>query len=329
MSLEENFITELEEAVDKIEVEKSSENTDEDRDENSDDQNQKEDNQDVLDDKNEKDEPEEGKSEEDISKGGSEEDSSSDDSGLAEKEISDYVLTKAVMAGISLENARNFPSEEALLNVIANVEEMSQELARKQEQNAVSQKSKEQKESILDSLPKLNPDDYEPEVIQMFDALKVVIGKQQEQIESFKNQQQSFIETSQQSNVREVERWFDSQVKSLGGDFSEALGEGGYRTLSPGSSQFAKRDAIAQQMAVMLAGYNATGIEPPPREQVFDAAVRIVLKEEFANRKNKSLADKLKKREGQHISRASGQKGKKSQSPIDETVELINQKFFS
>lgn len=250
------------------------------------------------------------------------------------KTVSDFAIEKAVQAGISLEDARSFPSEESLLRVVANLDVVQQEQARLEEQIAASTAAAaakdvgDQEGDIFAALPKLDPEDYSPEVIKMFDTFREVIIKQQETLKRFEEQQQTTTLASQQVAAQEVEQWFDTEIKNLGDGFSGALGTGGYGSLVPGSPQLAKRNAIAEQMAITLKGYEANGLTPPPREKVFDAAARFVLQDEFAQKRSKELADELKKRQGQHISRASGQKNQHSQSSEEETAALIDKKFF-
>ncbi|KKL14039.1 hypothetical protein LCGC14_2519760, partial [marine sediment metagenome] len=117
------------------------------------------------------------------------------------------------------------------------------------------------------------------------------------------------------------------QVKDLGEEFKEALGEGAGRSLTPGSSQVAKRDEIAQQMTIQLAGYKAMGMEPPPREQVFDSAVKVVLPKERTRSTRRSLGEKLKTRSGQHLNRVSGNRTKQTMTPEEAAAAAIDKKF--
>lgn len=238
-------------------------------------------------------------------------------------DISDAAIEEAVRAGIPLSQARQFSSEEALRNVVQSIND-ALDFGKEDE----GEDGKEVK-SPLDELPELNPDDHDPSVIKMFEAMKGVIQKQQETLDSFRSQQEQATRASQETAAKEVEQWFDKQVESLGEDFADALGSGAYATLDRGSSQFANRDKIAQQMAVMMAGYQATGQELPPREEVFDAAARVVLRDEFASQREKQVGKKLAKRAGTHVSRVSGKSQKKNQSPFEATAALIDEKFGS
>jgi len=233
--------------------------------------------------------------------------------------VSDYVLTRAVRAGLTLEDARQFGNDEALLRIVDRIEAA---------QKTETKQATETEEDPFAKLPKLDPEVYEPEVIKTFEALTEIVKKQQEEIRSFRSHQENTNTAAQQAQAREVEQWFDKQVESLGEEFQDALGSGGYSTLDRGSSQFANRDKIANQMAVLLAGYQAAGQQAPPRDEVFGAAAKLVLADQFDKAREKKLASELAKRSKQHISRASGQKTKKTISPLDETAALLDAKFF-
>ncbi len=237
--------------------------------------------------------------------------------------IGDDALTAAVRAGISLEEARQFPSEGVLLRTA--------ELLRVAADKHIGDKQKEPtkpEDDPLANLPTLDPDEHGQDVIKLFSAITDVVRKQQEAIKAFQSQTEQASRGSQEAAAREVETWFDSQVKNLGEDFSETLGTGGYGTLDRGSPQYAKREAIADQVAVLLAGYKAAGKDAPPRDEVFDAAARSVLKDEYQRVHEKQLAGDLAKRSTQHIQRAGGKKNKTDQSPLDATAALLDAKFF-
>lgn len=245
-----------------------------------------------------------------------------DDNGAAGRPvISDYALTQAAQVGIPVDKARLFDSDESLLGVVQSISDSL----------TVGEPGDDgsgQEGDILASLPELNPDEFEPEVIKQFDALKNVIRKQQESIDEFQANQQSASQVRAEASAREVTQWFDKQISSLGEEFAESLGAGSYDSLDRGSSHFANRDKIANQMAILLNGYSASGQKAPPREEVFDAAARLVLRDEFANASERKLAAKLAKRGKQHTQRAGGQSVKSKKSPIAETAALIDQKFF-
>jgi len=239
-------------------------------------------------------------------------------------EISIGALVQAARFGIPVEDARAFPSEDALLRAVSIIEKASQ-----QREEPKAAKKQEEDVDPLAALPKLDPKVYEPEVIEMFDKLTGVVREQQKAIKEFRSHQETVVRSSQEATAKEIEQWFDKQVEGLGDDFADALGKGGYSSLNRGSSQFATRDKIASQMAVLMAGYKASGQPTPPRDEVFSAASRLVLGDEYRKISERKLTADLEKQATQHIQRAGSSKGKVAQSPVDETVALINERFFA
>jgi hypothetical protein len=234
--------------------------------------------------------------------------------------IGDYALTQAVKAGFSIEEAREFGSEKLLSRAVDMV------IAASVKPDAKAETKKQ--DDILDGLPTLDPENYEPDVIKTFDALKDVIKRQQEAIEKFQEYTQQSASSQQEAAAREVEQWFDSQVNTLGKDFEDALGVGSYYSMNRESPQFQKRDAIADQMAILIAGYQSSGRQMPPREDVFRSATQMVLREEYQAIHEKKLSADLAKQSTQHINRATGAKSGGSKNPMDETAALLDEKYF-
>ncbi len=246
--------------------------------------------------------------------------------------ISDFVLEKAVKVGVPLDDAKNFPNEDALLRVVATLENQYAQSSQLREEitkakDAVAKEPIKKAVDSLADLPELDSENVEPEVIKILSVLRDEITNQRKELQDLREHQNDAVNLNQQAAAHEVEQWFDKEVADLGDDFSEALGTGGRGSLTPGSSQFAKREEIARTMAVTLAGHQAMGTEPPSREAVFQAAARVVLHDEFAKRGSKKVAGKLKARSSQHLQRPSGQTSTNSQSPEEETAELLDKKY--
>ncbi len=239
-------------------------------------------------------------------------------------------LVRAMSNGLTLSEARSFGSDEEL-NYFSGKLELN---ARSVESN-----QKQQEQEVVDpfaDLPKLDPESFDPEVVEMFDKLVGIVKDQHTTIQDYSTQQEQFqnqyLETSQATNQAEVETWFDSQVESLGDDFKDVLGEGKYNALDKESPHFKNRDAIASQMSVLLAGYNAQGFPIPPREEVFGMATRSVLSGKFSELKSNELSNKLKEQSKQHIQRANKPPSTVAKTPDEEDAEiasLIDEQFFT
>ncbi len=237
--------------------------------------------------------------------------------------VNNTLIARAVRAGLDIADIRSF-SDPATLERVVGIVEAS---ANNAEANGKADASLDPEDWRV-KLPELNPEIFAPEVIETIKALVGEVNGQREEIRDFRQEHEAIASVAAEANARDVEQWFDGQVSALGEDFSESLGSGGYGALPSGSSQLAKRDAIANQMAVVLAGHQANGQVPPPREEVFDAAARLILRDEYQQVHEKKLSAKLEGRANQHIQRAGRSKVETKQSPEDETAALINEKYF-
>ena len=241
--------------------------------------------------------------------------------------ISDAALTEAVRHGIPLEDARLFPSETALGRAIQAVRSSIEKLAPKEEKKEVVEE-----EDQLAKLLEANKDEYDESVAAVLEAVIADRKKQQERIKELEARYEKQNENSeyvrQQAVQREVGAWFDSQIAALGDDFKEVLGVGGTEALLPNSPQSAKRAAIADQAAIMFAGYTAMGKADIDRNEVFKAAAKIVLADEYTKISEKKLAANLQKRSKQHIQRAGGKSGGKADDGnADEAIKLLRDRF--
>lgn len=239
--------------------------------------------------------------------------------------ISDYAMARAADVGITSAHANEFSSGEELLAEVRHLENTAVTAVAKAKEPLAPEA--DPKSSLAGALSDLDPEKYEPEVVEMFNDLKGVLQEQQKTIESFQETQNSTAAAGQASADREARQWFDSEVSNLGEDFSEALGKGSYGDLTPGSSQLAKRDDIARQCAVLMAGYEASGLQSPTREELFRVSSRLVLTDEYESLHDKEVSAGLKKRSSQHISRASGKKTKSTQSPEDAIAAMLDEKY--
>jgi hypothetical protein len=207
-------------------------------------------------------------------------------------------------------------------------EEEIYERVRLRKESGNSEKQEESKKGILENFPKFDPDVHDPEIISAFNALKEHIANQEERIEQLTEVGRSVESSATAAATREVETWFDHSVAGLGEEFKEILGEGGYSTLKLGSSQRAKRDAIAENITVMMAGYNAVGKQPPSRDKIFEIAAGNVLAGDFAKIQERKTQKSVNERRSQHVNRVGSNKQKQKLDPFDEVAEIIGKKHF-
>ncbi len=236
--------------------------------------------------------------------------------------ISEGVLGLAVQAGFSLSEAKSFGSEQTLLKVIQIVGEKN---------TPAKEKGEESQASLLSDLPKLDPEQYEPEAIETFNKMRDAIQKQQETIEQLVQGNQQSQENQAAQNEREIIAWFDGKVAGLGKQYEKTLGEGSHGSLNQGSSQHAKREEIADHINLLAAGYASTGRESPSLDVLFDQATKFVLQDEMSGVKEKELSDRLRNRAKQHVARTGSTKVgtlETAEASEKELVDKIDQQFF-
>jgi len=239
--------------------------------------------------------------------------------------ISDAALTAAVQHGIPIEDARLFPNEAALGRAVQAVRKSIEQFAPKEEKQ-------QEEEDLLAKLPVLDPEKFDPEVLALLGPVYEVIKKQQKHLKDLRSQTEqstaSAAQINQRATTQEITDWFDGQIAKLGDDFKDVLGVGGTEALSANSPQKVKRDAIANQAALLFAGYNATGTKPESRDAVFKAAAHIVLADDYAKLKEKKLSLSLDKRSRQHIQRAGGSQKAKPVGDPEAIAAAELQKMF-
>lgn len=253
---------------------------------------------------------------------------------VAAAAIDKELLGRAVEVGVSVADARELPHE-TLEKIISMREAASEEIAREEiAREADARAAREQETAGTDKVedpfadfPRLDPEVHDAEVIKSFEKMMAIAKAQHETIQSLQGRQEETSLATQARMAEEVERKFDKQIAELGEDFSEALGTGGYRSLSQGSSQYAKREAIANQMSVLFAGHTATGQPEPSFEEAFEVAAKLVLADEYQKIHERRLTGDLEAQASQHIQRAGGSKISSVQTPEDETAAMLNEKF--
>lgn len=236
-------------------------------------------------------------------------------------QVSDDTLERAVAAGIPVVDAKALTPESLERVIRARVE------AAYEPPEVIEPAKKEKPKDLFADLPELNKENYEPEMIAQIESIKEIARRQQVELQEFRDHGEQVSSRANQAAEREMEVWYDGQVEGLGEDFKEALGEGGYSTMDRSSQQFENRDAIVEQMSVMFAGYHAQGLPVPSREQVFDTAVGLVLRDTYAGIQNKKIQGDLAKQSKQHIRRAGGGKAKSELSDEDAIAAEIEKQF--
>lgn len=245
---------------------------------------------------------------------------------VAPPEISSDTLERAVAAGIPVADAKALTPESLERVIQARVDASYQEQVdwqREQDKGTVKEKPKD----LFADFQKLDPEKYEPEIIEQMERFKEIARNQQAELQEFRDHNEQTAKSVNSAADREMEQWFDGQVENLGDDFKESLGEGRYRDLGRGSMQFENRAAIVGKMSIMSDGYQAQGLESPSRDYLFDEASRIVLGDTYAEVKDKKLQGSLEKQSRQHIRRAGGGKVKGQLNDEEAIAAEIEKRF--
>ena len=240
--------------------------------------------------------------------------------------VSDEMLARAVDVGIPVVDAKAL-TPRSLEAIVSGREQAALEA---EELNGRTDAPESTRDPFAD-LPRLDPEVHDPGVIAMFDKMTEIVKGQHSELQDFKAGQaeQSAAAAAREEvdlevATREIEQFFDNQVKGLGDGFSESLGTGDYSSLDQGSPQFANREAIAGQMSVLISGYEAQGQVPPPREEVFDTAARIVLRDVYQGVREKEIAGTLKTQSGQHLQRSGSVQASTTKTPDEDAAAAVD-----
>jgi len=223
--------------------------------------------------------------------------------------IPDELIEEAVKAGLPYTVVRNMQDEDALRTLV----------------NSVN--PPEPEKDLFDGLPELDPDLHDEELIKAFKQVVDVAKHSQSELKEMRAAMEERQRADQQAAQQEFVDWFDDKVNSLGEDYEELLGSGRYSALEPTSIGLRNRDRIAEQMNVLLRGYQGTGATAPSKDELFNQAMTLALAREIAAVETGKLSKKLEKRANQHSDRRSGNKQKRALTPEEETVELLNEQF--
>jgi len=215
--------------------------------------------------------------------------------------VSDDLVERAVKAGLTLSEARQYPNADLLAKVCDRLEATTRaDDEGTDNEDDGAQATEPGVDDLLASIPDLNPDEYDEQIVAGFKAMKDLIRSQSGMIQELRGSQG-------------VE-WFDSQVNALG--VSEVL-----------KAAPEKRDALKRKFELLEAGYKATGQEVE-RDSVFREAADLVLKEELAQATDAATSEALEKRKGLHINRPSARRPKPKGDAFEEVASELDRKFF-
>jgi len=218
--------------------------------------------------------------------------------------LPDQLLSRAVLAGLPLAEAREYPNADLLGKTVDRLEATGE----KQDDSSDDTSATEADESVaatLDAIPDLDPEVYRDEIVDGFKAMKAVIARQEETIASLRGDQ-----------AVQGQGWFGEQVSGLADQVQAAL-----------KADPEKRTALRSKFDVLSAGYKAAEVENVDRASIFSEAVDLTLRTEVAAASDESKKDALGKRRGQHISRPGTRQSKPKGDVYEDTAAEIDRKF--
>jgi hypothetical protein len=244
--------------------------------------------------------------------------------------VTPAAVMRAIQVGISAADAVAL-GDDKLVDQLINerVQDEADAIAAEEEaaQRAADEKAAEDKlKTLQESLPTLDPEETDPNVIEAFEAMKKLITDQQSQLDQFRTEQASQSSAADAVREREVATWFEGKVTELSEGFDKVLGENGVGAvnITPEIG-----DAIAGKVAVTVEVHRANGWPIPSLDDMFEEAARSVMKDDFARLDEAHLLEKMEKRSGQEISRPGGSKSKTERSPDEEVADMLNKRYFA
>lgn len=243
---------------------------------------------------------------------GAESGEGSEDEGGKAPVLSDDHLTRAVKAGLTMAEARTFTDAKALERVCEMLEAKAG--GDKKDGDGASDKDP------LESIPDLDPEEYDEKLVAMVKGLKSIIRSQHDQLKGL-------VSSGEKNRERDEQDWFDDKISTLGDKFESVLGKGPTSKLDSTSPQAKKRAELGEKVKVLSAGYKASG-KDIDRGAIFQEAVNVVLSDVVVELARAERAEALKKRAGQHSNRPTGNNSKPSGDIFADIANEINDKFY-
>jgi hypothetical protein len=266
--------------------------------------------------------------------GGSEEGAGSGDGNGAgaggHKGTTPAAIMRAINAGISAADAVALGDDKLVDQLVSQREAAGRSRLEAEELEAMraedAKTAEDRRKALEDALPKLDPEETDPNVIAAFEAMKKLVESQQEQLDGFRAEQASQSSAADAAREREIATWFEGKVTALSDSFDKVLGKDGVSAvnITPETA-----DAIAGKIAILVEGYRASNLPVPKLDDMFDEVARIVLKDDFARLDEAQLAERMDKRAAQDISRPGGSKSKTERSPTDEVADMLDKRYFA
>ena len=200
-----------------------------------------------------------------------------------DKEVDESLLERAVKAGLSLEQAKEYGS---LLEHTVELLEESQSEARSEKEKTpeeieTEKKAKEEAEAKVkdDEAPydcKLDPNEYDEGLIKGLNDLGTMLKKRVVALESGHSKH---TEALVSDRVTKHTDWLDSRINRMSDDdLKKIYGEGDIDDLEEGSEQFKARAALDTKITKIATDLRKAKKTVPSRNKLFDMAIEALHK---------------------------------------------------
>lgn len=162
-----------------------------------------------------------------------------------------------------------------------------------------------------------NPDEWDPATAKLLNGLNEHFGKQFEQLanvvqpvqqhdEALRGLLNIHMQQAQADYVRE----FESQIASLGDEWSDVLGKGDGMKMDRQSPQIQNRIKLDESMLMLARGRRESGLPPLSQKELFDRALRLEFPNKTTALVQKQVVTKSMTRAKQFTNRPTGRNGK-------------------
>ena len=260
--------------------------------------------------------PSSGVSEDSASSGAVNESRPESEKGDKVDEPAQDLLSRAEGLGMSDDDIKSH-SPEALEMTVRYLEEKAQVGKSSNEESSSGDEQDRDDEYQVD----LDPDLYEPEVIDELERLNSFHHKRHERLQA---QIDGMLDHFRSSVGDAFAVRFDSQIEGLGKDYSEIFGVGRGNQMSPSDPGYQNRQRLCEQMDILAQGYETAGKSVPEESDLFEEALSSAFRNDIEKIKTKSSRRRASRRGGQIISRPTQRRGSESSHPDDEAKEFIS-----
>lgn len=216
----------------------------------------------------------------------------------------DALVERGVKAGLSVSDVKAFANKEMAERILSALESGSAP--------ATEEKANGTEEQVVagtpdDEIPDLPDDgDYDPKIVELFKAMKSVIGKQSKELASLKSAGEAAAKQT----------FFDRQYDGLDDAVRSHV-------------DAVRKSQLKSKFDMLEAGYKAVNANVK-REDVFREAVSLAIGDLVQQAKSEGKADQLAKRRTLALARPGGESGQrsgKSADPIGDVVADIAKEF--